>query len=98
MLMEATFRTSEQRFIEASYDLGGRPVRTFIEILVPSIVTGIIFLGTFCFPDFAKEFVVALSLTDRDTQTLPVLMWLSLRSAGTPCLAVATVVFASAFK
>ena len=41
-----------------------------------------------------NEFVMALFLTDRDTQTLPVLMWLSLRSAGTPRLAVASVILA----
>jgi ABC-type spermidine/putrescine transport system permease subunit II len=43
-----------------------------------------------------NEFVMALFLTTRDTQTLPVLMWLSLRSAGTPRLAVAAVVLAAA--
>ncbi|MGQ3292862.1 MAG: ABC transporter permease, partial [Shinella sp.] len=36
------------------------------------------------------EFVMALFLTDRGSQTLPVLMWLSLRSAATPALAVAS--------
>ena len=35
--------------------------------------------------------MMALFLTTRDTQTLPVLMWLSLRSAATPNLAVAAV-------
>jgi putative spermidine/putrescine transport system permease protein/spermidine/putrescine transport system permease protein len=43
-----------------------------------------------------NEFVMALFLTTRDTQTLPVLMWLSLRSAGTPRLAVAAVILACA--
>jgi len=96
MLMEATFRTSDPRLIEASYGLGGKPVRTFFEIVVPSIATGIISSALFAFVISLNEFVMALFLTDRDTQTLPVLMWLSLRSAGTPRLAVATVVLASA--
>ncbi len=96
MLMEATFRTIDHRIVEASYDLGGRPLRTFLEIVVPAVSTGVISSALFAFVISLNEFVMALFLTDRDTQTLPVLMWLSLRSAGTPRLAVAAVVLASA--
>lgn len=84
MLMEATFRTVDHRIVEASYDLGGRPVQTFFEIVLPSVSTGIISSALFAFVISLNEFVMALFLTTRDTQTLPVLMWLSLRSAGTP--------------
>ena len=94
MLMEATFRTIDYRVVEASYDLGGRPVRTFFEIVLPMVSTGIISSLLFAFVISLNEFVMALFLTDRDTQTLPVLMWLSLRSAGTPRLAVASVILA----
>jgi len=94
MLMEATFRTIDHRVVEASYDLGGRPVRTFFEIVIPMVSTGIISSGLFSFVISLNEFVMALFLTDRDSQTLPVLMWLSLRSAGTPRLAVASVILA----
>jgi putative spermidine/putrescine transport system permease protein/spermidine/putrescine transport system permease protein len=96
MLMEATFRTIDHRIVEASYDLGARPLRTFIEIVVPSVSTGIVSSALFAFVISLNEFVMALFLTDRDTQTLPVLMWLSLRSAGTPRLAVAAVILACA--
>lgn len=96
MLMEATFRTIDHRIVEASYDLGGRPLRTFFEIVLPSVSTGIISSALFAFVISLNEFVMALFLTDRDTQTLPVLMWLSLRSAGTPRLAVAAVILAGA--
>lgn len=94
MLMEATFRTVDYRVVEASYDLGARPVRTFFEIVVPMVSTGIISSALFAFVISLNEFVMALFLTDRDSQTLPVLMWLSLRSAGTPRLAVASVILA----
>jgi ABC-type spermidine/putrescine transport system permease subunit II len=94
MLMEATFKTVDYRLVEASYDLGGKPVRTFFEIVVPLVSTGIISSALFAFVISLNEFVMALFLTDRDTQTLPVLMWLSLRSAGTPRLAVASVILA----
>ena len=94
MLMEATFRTIDYRVVEASYDLGGKPVQTFFEIVIPMVSTGIISSALFAFVISLNEFVMALFLTDRDTQTLPVLMWLSLRSAGTPRLAVASVILA----
>lgn len=94
MLMEATFRTLDRRIIEASYDLGGRPVRTFFEVVLPMVSTGLLSSALFAFVISLNEFVMALFLTDRDSQTLPVLMWLSLRSAGTPRLAVAAVVLA----
>lgn len=94
MLMEATFRTIDYRVVEASYDLGGKPIRTFFEIVIPMVSTGIISSALFAFVISLNEFVMALFLTDRDTQTLPVLMWLSLRSAGTPRLAVASVILA----
>jgi putative spermidine/putrescine transport system permease protein/spermidine/putrescine transport system permease protein len=94
MLMEATFRTIDYRVVEASYDLGAPPVRTFFEVVIPMVSTGIIASVLFAFVISLNEFVMALFLTDRDTQTLPVLMWLSLRSAGTPRLAVASVILA----
>jgi len=96
MLMEATLRTLDMRIVEASHDLGGGPVRTFFEIVLPSVSTGLISSALFAFVISLNEFVMALFLTTRDTQTLPVLMWLSLRSAGTPRLAVAAVILASA--
>lgn len=94
MLMEATFRTLDTRIIEASYDLGGNRIRTFFEIVLPIVSTGVLASLLFAFVISLNEFMMALFLTDRDTQTLPVLMWLSLRSAGTPNLAVAAVILA----
>ena len=94
MLMEATFRTIDNRVVEAANDLGAPPLRTFFEVVIPMVSTGIISSVLFAFVISLNEFVMALFLTDRDTQTLPVLMWLSLRSAGTPRLAVASVILA----
>jgi ABC-type spermidine/putrescine transport system permease subunit II len=94
MLMEATFRTIDNRVVEAANDLGAAPLRTFFEVVIPMVSTGIISSVLFAFVISLNEFVMALFLTDRDTQTLPVLMWLSLRSAGTPRLAVASVILA----
>jgi ABC-type spermidine/putrescine transport system permease subunit II len=96
MTMEATFKTIDHRIVEASYDLGGRPIQTFLEIVLPSVSTGLVSSALFAFVVSLNEFVMALLLTDRDTQTLPKLMGLSLRSAATPMLAVAAVLLASA--
>ena len=96
MTMEATFKTIDHRIVEASYDLGGRPIQTFLEIVLPSVSTGLVSSALFAFVVSLNEFVMALLLTDRDTQTLPKLMGLSLRSAATPMLAVSAVLLASA--
>jgi ABC-type spermidine/putrescine transport system permease subunit II len=91
LLMEAVFRTVDQRLVEAALDLGARPWRVFVEVVLPSCTTGIFSAALFAFVISLNEFVMALFLTDRDSQTLPVLMWLSLRSAATPALAVASI-------
>ena len=91
LLMEAVFRTVDQRLVEAALDLGARPWRAFVEVVLPTCATGIFSSALFAFVISLNEFVMALFLTDRDSQTLPVLMWLSLRSAATPALAVASV-------
>lgn len=92
LLMEAVFRTLDQRLVEAAFDLGARPLRVFIEVVLPSCLSGILSSALFAFVISLNEFIMALFLTDRDSQTLPVLMWLSLRSAATPQLAVASMV------
>lgn len=96
LLMEAVFRTLDQRLIEAAFDLGARPLRVFIEVVLPSCLSGILSSALFAFVISLNEFIMALFLTDRDSQTLPVLMWLSLRSAATPQLAVASMTLTAA--
>jgi putative spermidine/putrescine transport system permease protein/spermidine/putrescine transport system permease protein len=102
MIMEATYRSVDFRIIEASYDLGAGPVRTFFTITVPLVMSGVVSSAMFSFVISLNEIVMAIFLTTRETQTLPVVMWLSLRNAGTPVLAVAAnvlglVVFVSLF-
>jgi putative spermidine/putrescine transport system permease protein/spermidine/putrescine transport system permease protein len=72
-------------------------LRTFFEIVLPSVSTGVISSALFAFVISLNEFVMALFLTTRDTQTLPVLMWLSLRSAGTPRLVAAVILACAVF-
>jgi putative spermidine/putrescine transport system permease protein/spermidine/putrescine transport system permease protein len=102
MIMEATYRSVDFRIVEASYDLGAGPMRTFCTITVPLVMAGVVSSAIFSFVISLNEIVMAIFLTTRETQTLPVVMWLSLRNAGTPVLAVAAnvlglVVFLSLF-
>ncbi len=92
MVMEATFRHVDRRILEASLDLGATPLRTFREITLSLVLTGLVSSALFAFVVSLNEFIMALFLTTRDTLTLPVLMWQSLRSAGTPILAVAALI------
>lgn len=92
MLMESNFRNVDFSIIEASSDLGGKPVRTFFEIVLPTVSSGVVFACVFAFLLSLNEFYMSLLLSDRSSLTLPVLMWLSLRSAGSPVLSVAAVV------
>jgi ABC-type spermidine/putrescine transport system permease subunit II len=89
MIMEATYRSVDFRIVEASYDLGAGPIRTFCAITVPLVLAGVISSAIFSFVISMNEIVMAIFLTSRETQTLPVKMWLALRNAGTPVLAVA---------
>ena len=92
MVMETAFQALDPEVIEASSDLGAPPWRTGVEVVLPSVSVSLLASALFSFVISLNEFYMALFLTTRDTQTLPVLMWLSLRSAGTPRLAVAAVV------
>ena len=96
MVMESVFRSVNAELIDASHDLGAGPIRTFVEVVAPIVLTGILASALFAFVVSLNEFMMALFLTNRDTQTLPVLMWLSLRSAATPNLAVAAVLLSGA--
>ncbi|WP_409562721.1 ABC transporter permease [Hyphomicrobium sp. MC8b] len=95
LVMESVFQMLDRRILEASADLGASPIRTFFEMTLPLVATGLASSTVFAFVISLNEFVMALFLTTRDTQTLPVLMWLSLRSAGTPLIAVAAIVLVS---
>jgi ABC-type spermidine/putrescine transport system permease subunit II len=94
MIMEAAYRSVDFRIVEASYDLGAGPIRTFCMVTVPLVMAGVVSSAIFSFVISLNEIVMAIFLTTRETQTLPVLMWLSLRNAGTPILAVAANVLA----
>lgn len=94
-VLEPSFETMDQSLVEAAGDLGASPIRVFFDVIVPVTMTGIVSAGLFAFITSLNEFIMALFLTTRDTQTLPVLLWLSLRSSASPQIAVASFILAS---
>lgn len=90
-----TFETLDKSLIEAAGDLGAAPLRAFFNVIVPVAMTGIVSAALFSFITSLNEFIMALFLTTRETQTLPVMLWLSLRSSASPQIAVASFVLAA---
>jgi len=93
-VLEPSFETLDRSLVEAAGDLGASPLRGFFGVTLPLTKTGIVSAALFSFITSMNEFIMALFLTTRDTQTLPVLLWLSLRSSSTPVLAVASFILA----
>ncbi|MFT3731797.1 MAG: ABC transporter permease [Hyphomicrobium sp.] len=89
-----TFETLDRNLMEAAGDLGAPPLFAFFNVIVPVAMTGIVSASLFAFITSLNEFIMALFLTTRDTQTLPVMLWLSLRSSASPQIAVASFVLA----
>lgn len=94
-VLEPSFTTLDRSLVEASGDLGASPLRGFFTVSLPLISTGLVSATLFAFITSLNEFIMALFLTTRDSQTLPVLLWLSLRSSATPQLAVAVTLLAA---
>ncbi|CCB66806.1 MULTISPECIES: ABC transporter permease [unclassified Hyphomicrobium] len=90
-----TFETLDKSLVEAAGDLGAPPLRAFFNVIVPVAITGIVSAALFSFITSLNEFIMALFLTTRETQTLPVMLWLSLRSSASPQIAVASFVLAA---
>jgi ABC-type spermidine/putrescine transport system permease subunit II len=96
MICVAALRNVDISIVEAAADLGASPLRSFFTVTLPLIETGIISSAILSFVISLNEFPMALFLTNGDTRTLPVMMWMSMRSAATPVLAVASVILLSA--
>ena len=84
------------RAVDRGECLGASPVRSFFSVTLPLIEIGVISSVILSFVISLNEFPMALFLSDGDTRTLPVMMWMSMRSASTPILAVASVILLSA--
>jgi putative spermidine/putrescine transport system permease protein len=77
----------------AAANLGAPPVQTFLFVTVPAVMPGIITGALLMFVLAINEFVVSLFLVSKRTMTLPVEIFLSIRSVVTPDLAAVAVVY-----
>jgi putative spermidine/putrescine transport system permease protein len=77
----------------AAANLGAPPLQTFFFVTVPSVMPGIVTGALLMFILAMNEFVVSLLLVSKRTMTLPVQLFLSIRSNVTPDLAAVAVVY-----
>jgi ABC-type spermidine/putrescine transport system permease subunit II len=86
LVVRARFVGMGQALEEASYDLGAGPLSTFRQVtlpaLAPAILAGGLLAFTFSFDDFLTSFFVA----GAGTQTLPLVIFGSLRFGVTPAI------------
>lgn len=87
-IMQAVLTRFDWRIRDAAMDLGGRPLRVYLEVVFPGITDGIFASALVAFILSLQEFLAALFLTGRDTVTVPVLAWQSLRQVLDPTISV----------
>ena len=93
-VVRTRFNHFDHSIIEASYDLGGKNIVTFIKITLPIIFPGVLAGSLLAFTLSVDEFIIAFLLSRFDV-TLPVIIFEMLRSGLTPEVnAAGTLVFA----
>jgi putative spermidine/putrescine transport system permease protein/spermidine/putrescine transport system permease protein len=60
----------------------------FVHVVLPNVKNGILVSALLAFIISLQEFVMALFLSNFQTQTIPVLAWSSLRQSLTPTVSV----------
>lgn len=87
VIMVSVLRGLDPRVREAAMVLGAGPVRTHLEVTLPLARAGIMSSAVLAFVISFHEFIMALFLTGPSTQTLPVVVWNSLRFEVRPIIA-----------
>lgn len=88
----ARLQRFDRRILEASGDLGARPIQTFWHVTLPNIRTAIVGSSLLAFTLSFDEIPVTFFLTGRDN-TLPMYIWSAIRRGITPEInAVGTVI------
>ncbi|MBZ0261881.1 MAG: ABC transporter permease [Hyphomicrobiales bacterium] len=77
----------------AAASLGAPPVQTFLFVTVPAVIPGVVTGSLLMFVLAMNEFVVSLLLVSKRTMTLPVEVFLSIRSSVTPDLAALATIY-----
>lgn len=89
-----TVHASLQRFdwalMQAGASLGGRPVRVFLEVMLPLILPGVASGAAFAFIISFDEVVVALFIASPTTKTMPIQLFSNLKFQLTPAIVAAS--------
>ena len=78
LVLSATFESLDERVLEASSVCGAGPVRTFLHVILPLILPGILSSMIFTFTTSYNEFTLTLMTYGKDTTTLPVRTYLAI--------------------
>ncbi|WP_148573290.1 ABC transporter permease [Nocardioides caldifontis] len=93
--VSASFAQLDPVYERAAMSLGANGFQRFVRVVVPLVAPGVVAGGLFAFVTSWDEIVVAIFLTDASTRTLPVEMWIQMRTQVTPTLAaLGTALFA----
>jgi len=87
-VMQSVFQRFNWQLRDAGMDLGANPIRVFVHVILPNVKNGIVVSALLAFIISLQEFVMALFLSNFQTQTIPVLAWGSLRQSLTPTVSV----------
>jgi ABC-type spermidine/putrescine transport system permease subunit II len=87
-VVRASLSRFDPRLREAALDLGASPTRAFVEVVAPNIRSGLLAAALIAFVVSLQEFVMTLFVAGRDTRTIPVLAWNSLRNNLDPVVSV----------
>ena len=87
-VMQSVFKRFDWQLRDAGMDLGANPIRVFVHVVLPNVKNGILVSALLAFIISLQEFVMALFLSNFQTQTIPVLAWSSLRQSLTPTVSV----------
>ena len=87
----ATLTGFDHSVTRAAASLGSNPVNTFMKVMLPLILPGVISGALFAFVTSFDEVVVVMFLAGLENTTIPIQMWVGLREQLSPTiLAVAT--------
>lgn len=85
--VSASFAQLDPVYERAAASLGARGNQTLLRVVVPLIAPGVVAGALFAFVTSWDEVVVAIFLSDARTRTLPVEMWIQMRTQVSPSLA-----------
>ncbi len=87
LIMVAVLEGLDPALAGSAMNLGAGPVRTFFEVTLPLARPGVLASALLAFVVSFHEFGMALFLSSPSTQTLPVVIWTSLRFEVRPVIA-----------